>query len=67
MAERLPCAKCKGVFLTHWFCELTLDTCEFYWPATEEAEHVARNHRGEGELSVGAAQTLAGRPDTFRC
>eukprot|EP00974_Lingulodinium_polyedra_P032563 3135091-Lingulodinium_polyedra.AAC.1 len=39
MAERLLCALCKGVFLTHWYCELDVDTMEFHRPIVEEAEH----------------------------
>eukprot|EP00974_Lingulodinium_polyedra_P031886 3070517-Lingulodinium_polyedra.AAC.1 len=40
---------------------------EFHRPIVEEAEHVAQVYRGGEELSVGAAQTDAGRPGTFRC
>eukprot|EP00974_Lingulodinium_polyedra_P133605 11226272-Lingulodinium_polyedra.AAC.1 len=40
---------------------------EFHRPIVEEAERVARIYRGKEELSVGAAQTEAGRLDTFRC
>eukprot|EP00974_Lingulodinium_polyedra_P018639 1805160-Lingulodinium_polyedra.AAC.1 len=67
MAERLPCARCKRIFRSRWYCELVVETGLFYKPVVEEQEHTARRYRGESARSVGVAQTEAGRPDAFRC
>eukprot|EP00974_Lingulodinium_polyedra_P054516 5243310-Lingulodinium_polyedra.AAC.1 len=67
MVERLPCAKCRKIFKTEFYCNLLVTDQSFYAPLTEEANHVIRAYANDQAQASSVAQRQLTEAATFRC